>query len=224
MIRRALWIGAAITGTMRAMSFRSLFVVIGVGLVASVAGCKKKSEPAATPPAKQDAAAAPPPADAAEVAPVDAAVAPDAAEAAGSGSAAEGAGSASANLWKDPEDEDLVNPLEWQGVTLSITTTDKPAGKAGGKVIATAGGTTTDVTEWEVNTDVPHWADIAVKGDKAALHFGWQMNLKTKDQGADNFVELVVDKKTKKVVAKRTWSGTRLDSPPAWAKIFVKTI
>ena len=47
---------------------------------------------------------------------------------------------------------------------------------------------------------------------------------KPADQGAENFIELVIDKKKKTVVAKRRWTGTRMDKEPAWAKGYIKVI
>lgn len=133
---------------------------------------------------------------------------------------------AGAELWLDPEDTDLVNPLEWNGVTLTLLVTERADDMIRGKLTATHDAMTMDVATWEVDATLGHWVHVATKGKEAALRFGWAMDLSTKPagEGAENFVELVHDKKHDTVVAKRKWSGTRLDKPPAWAKGYVEPI
>lgn len=133
-------------------------------------------------------------------------------------------------LWRDDTDKELVNPIEWKGVKLALVTTpDHPAKRIGGKLRALVDGKSVDLAAWEIDASVIHWALVSVKNAGTVLRFGSEMNLDAPKgspemRGNDSFVELVFDPKTKRITTKRTWSGGRIDTPPAWANLHIKHV
>jgi hypothetical protein len=119
-------------------------------------------------------------------------------------------------LRQDPEDKDFKNPVTWKGVEMVIVElAGSPEGTIRGELRSNIGGKSTTIAKWQVATTAPSWAVVKIRNGKAALMFGTQMNLKTKDNGSDNFIELVW--KNGAIKAGRTWSGDRLGKRPAWA-------
>lgn len=121
------------------------------------------------------------------------------------------------SLWQS-DDKDVKNPTPWKGSLLFVVqTSEQPEGKVGGVVRAIGpGGRVTTITKWQTPTTAGQWAIVKVRNGKAALSFGTKMNLKTRDNGYDAYIELI--EKGGAITVGRTWNGTRIAKRPKWAE------